>query len=126
VGIFFGNAIIVSTIISAMGSATGAHINPVITIATTLSGHCHPVRAIIYVFCQLVGGALGGTILRVALGQKIAYEIHNAGCWIEPNGEVDVWQAALIEFVSTFILLYVFSLPFDQSWSCPRISTPGF
>ncbi|KAF9788490.1 aquaporin-like protein [Thelephora terrestris] len=107
VGIFFGNAVIVSTLISAVGSATGAHLNPMITIATTLSGHCHPVRAIIYVFCQLVGGVIGGTILRVALGEKLAHEIHNAGCWIEPNGEVNVWQAALIEFVSVFILLFL-------------------
>jgi len=107
VGVLFGNAILVSTIVSATGSATGAHINPMVTIATALSGHCHPVRAIIYVFCQLVGGALGGTILRVALGKRFALEIHNAGCWIDPEGEVDVWQAALIEFVSTFILLFL-------------------
>ena len=52
-----------------------------------------------------MGGALGGSILRVALGKKLAYEIHNGGCWIDSEGEVDVWQAALIEFVSTFILL---------------------
>jgi len=105
VGVLFGNAILVSTLVSATGSATGAHINPIVTIATTLSGHCHPVRGIIYVFCQLVGGVLGGAILRVALGSQLAYEIHNAGCWIDPEGEVSVWQAALIEFVSTFILL---------------------
>jgi glycerol uptake facilitator-like aquaporin len=110
VGVLFGNAILVSTLVSATGSATGAHINPIVTIATTLSGHCHPVRAIIYVFCQLVGGVLGGAILRVALGTKLAYEIHNAGCWIDPEGEVGVWQAALIEFVSTFILLFVLFL----------------
>jgi glycerol uptake facilitator-like aquaporin len=110
VGILFGNAIIVSTLISAAGSATGALINPMVTIAVTLSGHCHPVRAVIYIFCELVGGVLGGALLRVALGDRFAYEIHNAGCWIDPEGEVSVWQAALIEFVSTFILLFVISL----------------
>ena len=106
-GILFGNTILVSVLVSAMAPATGAHINPLVTIALLLSGLCHPVRAIIYIFCQLVGGALGGTLLRVALGKKLAYEIHNAGCWIDPEGEVDVWQAALIEFTSVFILLSV-------------------
>ena len=110
VGILFGNAIIVSTIISAMGSATGALINPMVTIATAVSGHCHPVRAIIYIFCQIVGGVVGGALLRVALGKRLAYELHNGGCWIDPGGEVSVWQAALIEFVSTFILLFVILL----------------
>ena len=124
VGILFGNAIIVSTLVSAMGSSTGAHINPMVTIATTLSEHCHPVRAIIYVFCQLVGGVLGGAILRVALGKRLAYEIHNGGCWIDPEGEVGVWQAALIEFVSAFILLSVTFLLSDHS-AYPTVTFPS-
>ena len=49
----------------------------------------------------------------MALGSKLAYAIHNAGCWIEPGGEVGVWQAALIEFVCMFFLLFVvFASPF--------------
>jgi len=107
VGILFGNAILVSSLISATAPATGAHINPLVTMATVLSGLCHPVRAVIYIFCQLVGGALGGTLLRVALGWKLAHELHNTGCWIDPEGEVTVWQAALIEFTSVFILLFL-------------------
>lgn len=113
VGILFGNAILVSVLVSAMAPATGAHINPLVTMATLFSGLCHPVRAVIYIFCQLVGGAVGGAVLRVALGRKLAYETHNAGCWIDPEGEVDVWQAALIEFASVFILLFV-TFPFDK------------
>jgi len=118
VGIFFGNTILVSSLISATASATGAHINSLITIATVFSGLCHPVRAVIYIFCQLVGGALGGTLLRVALGRRLAYETHNAGCWIDPAGEVTVWQAALIEFTAAFILLSVRMFLFI-SWSSP-------
>jgi glycerol uptake facilitator-like aquaporin len=107
VGILFGNTILVSLIISATLSATGGHVNSIVTMATAFSGLFHPVRAIIYIFCQLAGGALGGTLLRVALGKKKSYEIHNAACWIEPKGEVDIWQAVLIEFTSSFILLLV-------------------
>ena len=109
-GVLFGNTILLTIILSATASATGAHINPMVTMATAFSGLCHPVRAAIYLICQLVGGAIGGALLRVALGKKLAYEIHNAGCWIEPGGEVDVWQAASIEFTASFILLSVVSL----------------
>ncbi|KAF9648337.1 aquaporin-like protein [Thelephora ganbajun] len=107
VGIFFGNTFLVSALISATAPASGAHINPLVTIATAFSGLCHPVRAIVYIFCQLVGGALGGTFLRVTLGKTFAHKIHNSGCWIDPEGEVGVWQAALIEFVSVFVLLFL-------------------
>jgi len=107
IGILFGNTAIVTSLISSTVSASGGHINTLVTIATTLSGLCHPVRAIIYSFCQIAGGALGGTLLRVALGENFAREIHNAGCWIDPAGEVGIWQAALIEFTCVFILLFL-------------------
>ena len=77
------------------------------TIAMAFSGHCRPVQAIIYVFFQITGGAIGGSLVPRAIGKKLAYEIHNAGCWIDPEGEVNVWQAALIEFICAFILLSV-------------------
>ena len=89
VGILFGNMILVSTLISAIESATGSHVNSMVTHATTFSGHCHPICAIIYILCQLGGDALGG-FLRVALGSKLAYAMHNVGCWIEPAGWVFV------------------------------------
>jgi len=78
-----------------------------ITMATAFSGLCYPVRAVVYISFQLLGGALGGTLLRVALGNNLSQEIHNASCWIEPKGEVNVWQASLIEFTSAFILLFL-------------------
>jgi len=106
-GILIGNTIVISCLISATATVTGGHINPMVTMAIVFSGLCHPVRGIIYIFCQLVGGAIGGSLLRVSLGKKFAYEIHNAGCWIDPNGEVSVWQAASTEFTCTFILLFV-------------------
>jgi len=107
VGIFFTNTILVSILISAAIPASGAHINSIITMATAVCGLCHPVRAIIYIFCQVAGGSVGGALLRVALGKKLAYQIHNGGCWIDPEGEVDVWQAAAIEFTCAFILLFL-------------------
>lgn len=123
VGILFGNTILVSLIISATISATGGHINSMITMATAFSGLCYPVRAIVYISFQLLGGALGGTLLRVALGKDLSQEIHNASCWIEPKGDVNVWQASLIEFTSAFILLYVTLLFFARADRIHRTTT---
>lgn len=81
--IFVGNATSVSLFIYAISTggltiafsekltdrvrnlATGAHINPLISIATAFTGLCHPVRSIIYVLCQgmwLSKGPLGYSI----------------------------------------------------------------
>lgn len=122
-GILFGITIVVSLVISATVVATGAHVNSIVTIATAFSNHCHPVRAIIYIFCQLAGGAIGGSILHVALGSTLAYKVHNGGCWIDPEGEVGVWQAALIEFTSSFVILYAMFL--STGCACqPTIALP--
>lgn len=125
VGVLVGNTILVSLIISATASATGGHINSIVTMATAFSGLCHPVRAIVYVSCQIVGGVLGGALLRVALGKKVSGEIHNASCWIEPGGDVDVWQATLIEFTSAFILLSVLFLFSYHNRLYPSPFIPG-
>ena len=124
-GILVGNTLVVSCLISATAAASGAHINSIVTMATVFSGHCHPVRAVIYIFCQLVGGGLGGGVLRAALGKTLAYKIHNGGCWIDPDGEVNVWQAALIEFVCAFILLSVTFPPDRLFVSLNYNFTPG-
>ena len=106
-GIFFGNTALVTILICATVTATGAHINSIVTISVAFSGLCSPVRAIVYLFCHLVGGSLGGAIVRASIGETLAHEIHNGGCWIEPGGAVSVWQAALIEFGCCFVLLSV-------------------
>ena len=115
--ILIGNTLVVSTLVSATVMATGAHINSIVTISTAFSGLCHPVRAAIYIFCQLVGGALGGSLLHATLGNEFAYRIHNGGCWIDPEGEVGIWQASLIEFTCAFVLLSAVFLLIGRSRS---------
>lgn len=114
-GILIGNTVLVSLLVSATATATGAHISSLVTMSTAFSRVCHPVRAIIYIFCQIVGGTIGGTLLRAALGKRLAHEIRNASCWIDPEGEVGVWQAASIEFTCAFVLLYVTFLFLSES-----------
>jgi glycerol uptake facilitator-like aquaporin len=41
-------------------SYSGAHYNPAVTIAQTITKHIGPVDALIYIAFQLLGGALAG------------------------------------------------------------------
>jgi glycerol uptake facilitator-like aquaporin len=104
-GIFFGNTALVSIIVYAAASTTGAHINPNVTISAFFCGLCHPVRAAVYLFCQIVGGIIGGAFLRAGLGEARALALHNGGCWLDPAGITTVGQASALEFMSTFCLL---------------------
>ncbi|KAG9026579.1 hypothetical protein FS837_004570 [Tulasnella sp. UAMH 9824] len=103
--IFVATAAVLSLFIYAFSTASGAHINPLISIATMFAGLSHPVRSIIYVICQVAGSCIGGAFLRVGLGYARALEVHNGGCFLDPNGPVSAGQAAAIEFMASLAML---------------------
>lgn len=105
--VFFANTAVVSLFIYAFSTSTGAHLNPLISLATMFAGLSHPVRSIIYVICQVAGSCVGGAFLRAGLGHARALEVHNGGCFLDPNGPVTVGQAAAIEFMAAFALLMI-------------------
>jgi len=49
-------------IILALGPVSGAHLNPVVTLADRLFGGVTTVEAAVYVVAQLVGGAVGAVV----------------------------------------------------------------
>jgi aquaporin NIP len=61
VGLVFG--LIIMVMIYATGHLSGAHINPAVTIAFTLSRHFPPRDAAAYIGAQLVGATLGALVL---------------------------------------------------------------
>jgi aquaporin NIP len=61
VGLVFG--LIIMVMVYATGHLSGAHINPAVTIAFTLSRHFPPRDAAAYVAGQLAGAAAGAVLL---------------------------------------------------------------
>ncbi|KIO29072.1 hypothetical protein M407DRAFT_21817 [Tulasnella calospora MUT 4182] len=105
--LFVASTVVISLFIYAFSTSSGAHLNPLISIATMFTGLSHPVRSIIYVACQVAGSCVGGGFLRVGLGYARALEVHNGGCFLDPNGPVTVGQAAAIEFIAAFSMLMI-------------------
>jgi aquaporin NIP len=91
VGVSLVFGLIIMVMVYATGHLSGAHINPAVTIAFTLSRHFPPRDAAAYIAAQLVGaalgalallavwpdqpGALGATIPNVGLGSAFVYEL---------------------------------------------------
>lgn len=71
VGLVFA-VIIVAIATSPIGRLSGAHLNPVVTLAFWITRHAHPHDLFGYWTAQLVGGVLGALALRVVWGQMAA------------------------------------------------------
>merc|ERR1719231_1968160 len=87
--------------IYALGSVSGAHFNPAVTLAIVLAGRdkCPPGDAGAYVGAQLAGG--------VAAAYTYAGMHHGRTFALAPVAPYD-WHAALAgEFVFTFVLCFV-------------------
>jgi len=91
VGVSLTFGLIVMAMIYAIGHLSGAHINPAVTVAFTLTRHFPARDAVAYIAAQVVGAAgaalallalwpdrpaqLGATIPSVATGRAFAYEV---------------------------------------------------
>ncbi len=91
VGVSLVFGLIIMVMVYATGHLSGAHINPAVTIAFTLSRHFPARDAVAYVAAQLIGatagalvllavwpdqpGALGATVPSVGAGSAFVYEL---------------------------------------------------
>lgn len=91
--------LMVMAIILFMGSVSGAHLNPAVSIAFALRHDFAWRRVPGYVLVQLVGATLACLFLRAVLG-----DVGNLGA-TEPGAGYEAWQAMLIEMVLTLGLV---------------------
>jgi aquaporin NIP len=91
VGVSLVFGLIIMVMVYATGHLSGAHINPAVTVAFTLSRHFPPRDAVAYIAAQLVGatvgalallavwpdqpGNLGATVPSVGVGSAFVYEL---------------------------------------------------
>src|SRR3974390_144667 len=85
-------------LILTFGSISGAHFNPVVTLADAIAGRISWADASGYAAVQIVGGIAGAVAAHLMFGLPVvSLSLHaRAG-----------WQLALSEFVATFGLLFV-------------------
>ena len=99
VGLVFG--MIITVMIYAFGHISGAHFNPVVTLAFVLARHFPLRRHIGYWIAQLVGALIAAGCLRLLFGS-----VAHLGTTL-PAGSGDAWQAFGLETLLTFFLMIV-------------------
>lgn len=85
-------------IILALGPVSGAHLNPVVTLATRAMGSLSDVEAAVYVGAQVAGGVLGSVVANLMFSLP-AIEISGS-----TRSSAGLWTS---EVVATFGLLLV-------------------
>jgi aquaporin Z len=97
VAVVFG--LVVAVVVTAFGPISGAHINPVATLALVLTRKFPAQDAVPYVMAQLAGAVVAGFVLRALFGLE-----GNVGVTV-PRGSLE--QAFALEVVLTFWLILV-------------------
>ncbi|HEY6396901.1 MAG TPA: MIP family channel protein [Solirubrobacteraceae bacterium] len=100
VGVSLVFGLIIMVMIYATGHLSGAHINPAVTIAFTLTRHFSPRDAVAYVAAQLAGATLGALVLLSVWTGKPAH----LGATLPT---VAAGSAFLYEVVLTAFLMFV-------------------
>ncbi|KPI37321.1 Aquaporin NIP2-1 [Cyphellophora attinorum] len=97
------NGVFITMLIYACGATSGAHFNPLITIATFFARLTTFPRAVLYVAGQMGGGALAGLMLRAAVNTR---EFKVGGCFLFPNDRINASTALTVEFGAATLLLF--------------------
>jgi aquaporin NIP len=100
VGVSLVFGLIIMVMVYATGHLSGAHINPAVTIAFTLSRHFPPRDAVAYVGAQLAGAAAGALLLLAVWPDKPG----DLGATLPTVG---VGSAFVYELILTAFLMFV-------------------
>ncbi|MGH6901540.1 MAG: MIP/aquaporin family protein [Geminicoccaceae bacterium] len=68
VGVAFAHGLVVATFVSGYGPISGCHVNPAVTVSVLVARRISPGDAGLYIVVQLLGGIVGGLLLRFVLG----------------------------------------------------------
>lgn len=99
VGVAVTFGLIVMAMIYALGDISGAHLNPAVTIAFTLSGRFKAIGVLPYILSQLAGAFLASIILKYLFPGN-----ETLGASLPAGSEM---QSAILEFILTFFLMLV-------------------
>ncbi len=96
--------LVVALVIYALGTTSGAHINPAVTVALAVTGRFRWAEVPAYVGSQVVGAVLGAFLVVGVAGTKAATA---AGVGLTSTSPgVGAGQAVLAEGLGTFLLLF--------------------
>lgn len=105
-GVAVAHGLALAVMISALGAVSGGHLNPAVTFGFLVTGRISAVMAALYALSQLLGGILGGYLLKLIFAD--AEQTFNFGTpMINVDQGVTAGTAILVEAILTFFLVVV-------------------
>ncbi|XP_039193244.1 aquaporin-6-like isoform X1 [Crotalus tigris] len=108
-----------ATVVQIAWRASGAHINPAVTVAFLLGSRVSLVRTVCYVVAQLAGGIVGAAILYAVTPENVR---GNMGI-NKVNVNISAGQAVAVELILTLqlVLCYFASTDTQRSTGSPAV-----
>ena len=107
VGIAFCFGLAVLAMVYAIGSVSGCHINPAISISMLVAGKISVKDAVFYVVFQCVGAVIGAGILYAIASGNPAYNLAVNGLGANQYSLYSLGSVLVAEIVLTFIFVLV-------------------
>ncbi|HEY8582763.1 MAG TPA: aquaporin [Capillimicrobium sp.] len=104
VAIALAHAIVLATMVYAVGGTSGAHLNPAVTSTLLALGKITPPRAGVYIVMQLIGAVAAALVCKILLGDF--GEAANYGAPGVSDVAAGDGAGFLAEMLGTFILLW--------------------
>lgn len=99
-GIALTFGLVVMVVVYAIGSFSGAHINPAVSLAFYVSGRFSGKKLLPYILAQSIGAVMASFTLALLLNPP------TLGATL-PAKELSISQAVIIEVILTFVLMFV-------------------
>ncbi|XP_067666759.1 aquaporin AQPAe.a-like [Haliotis asinina] len=100
-----------ATLVQCFGHISGAHFNPVVSLAMTITCKVTPLRGILYCIAQCGGGIAGAAVLYGITPSKCHKQL---GVTIL-DSQVSMWQGLGIETLLTFIMVFAVFATIDPN-----------
>lgn len=91
----------VAAIVSSIVHVSGGHLNPAVSVTMVVFGHLPPAHLVLYVVAQLLGATAASFVA------KALYNPVNIGATITTVPRIGGFEAFWVEFITTFVLLFV-------------------
>jgi aquaporin Z len=97
------HGIVLAVMVTALGRISGAHFNPVVTVAAFVGRHIEAPLAALYIGTQLIAAVVAALVLKFVYPNDLL----NVVKWGAPSTAVDTGKAMVIEALLTFFLVLV-------------------
>lgn len=124
-GVSLAFGLTVLTMAYSLGSVSGCHLNPAVTVGLAFAGK-HPKNEVIpYIIAQIIGGAIGAGLLYLIASGKTGFDVVTSGFAANGYGEHSPGGYSMVSGLITEIVATAFFL-FIILGSTDKKAAPGF